>query len=89
MEDEKVHPDYLKGFNDSYLLSKHLPELAAQLAIAKGDTPRMQGMRDGRQQYLSEQVKAKMPSWLKQERTGKDDASSSTSKTRDVEPPSK
>ncbi|PKK36805.1 hypothetical protein BWI96_10570 [Siphonobacter sp. SORGH_AS_0500] len=89
MEEEPIHPDYIKGFNDSYLLAQHLPELAEKLSAIQGNSPRLQGMREGRQQYLSEQVKAKMPSWLQEDRLSKSNPSSSPSKTRDIDPPSK
>ncbi|MDR6193353.1 hypothetical protein [Siphonobacter sp. SORGH_AS_0500] len=89
MEEEPIHPDYIKGFNDSYLLAQHLPELAEKLSAIPGNSPRLQGMREGRQQYLSEQVKAKMPSWLQEDRLSKSNPSSSPSKTRDIDPPSK
>lgn len=89
MEEDPIHPDYNKGFNDSYLLAQHLPELAEKLSTLQGNSPRLQGMREGRQQYLSEQVKAKMPSWLKEDRLSKGNRSSPPDKKRDIDPPSK
>lgn len=89
MEDEKIDPEYLKGFNDSYLIAQHMSGLSEKLSKIEGDSPRLQGMRDGRQQYLVDQIKTKLPHWLKTDKTGKDAPSPEKPKTRDVDPPSK
>lgn len=89
MGDEKIAPEYLRGFNDSYLIAEHLPELSEKLSKVEGDSLRLQGMRDGRQQYLSDKVKTKLPSWLKTQKGGKDTSLTEKFKTRGIEPPSK
>lgn len=89
MEDEKIDPAYLKGFNDSYLIAEHMPELSEKISKVEGNSQRLQGMRDGRQQYLSEKLKTKLPSWLKNEKVSKDTPSPLKDKSRDVDLPSK
>ncbi|MFN8711911.1 MAG: hypothetical protein ACK5Z2_03580 [Bacteroidota bacterium] len=48
---------YQRGFNDGYLIAKHAPELSAQLADVQSNSPRMEGMKDGQDEYLLEQSK--------------------------------
>jgi hypothetical protein len=50
---------YKRGFNDGYLLAKHAPELSAQLAEIESTSPRIEGMKDGREEYIIEQNKIK------------------------------
>lgn len=64
-ETDKVDPDYLKGFNEGYLISQHMPEIADQLAKAYGTNPRGQGFNQGKEQYSNEQFEQRLPSWMK------------------------
>lgn len=89
MENEIIDSAYLKGFNDSYLLAEQMPELSEKLSKIEGDSARLQGMRDGRQQYLSEQVKSKLPTWLQNDNVLTKTSSDNKSKTRDIDTPSK
>jgi hypothetical protein len=50
-------PDYIKGFNEGYVLAKDQPELADKLASMKGDSERVAGFHDGRRQYVLEKAK--------------------------------
>lgn len=59
-EHEKISPDYLKGFNEGYIISEHMPELAGQLEKAVGESERGKGFREGREQLLLEQTKEKL-----------------------------
>jgi len=61
---ETEHIDYQKGFNEGYLMSKHLPELATSIASIESLSPRIEGFREGRHQCVLEQVKEHRPSWL-------------------------
>jgi hypothetical protein len=66
MPEERIDDaQYQKGFNEGYLISKHMPELGEQLSQVKTDNPRMEGFRDGR----NEQVKEieRYPDWLKRD----------------------
>ncbi|MCP9750000.1 hypothetical protein [Ferruginibacter sp. HRS2-29] len=64
-ENEKINPEYLKGFNEGYSISKNLPELAEQFKSIEGNSHRLQGYKDGQTQYQLERRKELFPSWLK------------------------
>ncbi|TKT93303.1 hypothetical protein [Dyadobacter frigoris] len=64
-EQEKLDPIYIKGFNEGYLISQHMPEIADQLAKAYGTNARGQGFNHGKEQYLNEQFEQRLPSWMK------------------------
>lgn len=57
---EKISSDYLKGFNEGYLLTEQIPDLAAQIAKAINASDRGQGFKDGREQLLLEKTKEKL-----------------------------
>lgn len=42
---------YLKGFNDGYLMAEHMPEVVKALAEVKEKTPHVEGFLDGANQY--------------------------------------
>lgn len=87
MEDEnKVEPEYLKGFNEGYTIAQHHPDLAEKLASIDSDFIRLVGFKDGRNQYQREQERERLPSWLKGTRSGPDRSPSGKSKERDIEP---
>lgn len=68
--DENVtpHPDYIKGFNDGYLLAKHDPGLAEKLPAELGKSERSAGLKAGKEQYLLEKSKEHQPAWLRKDR---------------------
>lgn len=66
--DEK---EYTQGFNDGYLISQHDPQLSESISKVVGQSDRLNGMREGRSQFMKEQLKEKRPSWLKNEKTPK------------------
>ncbi|MVM33434.1 hypothetical protein GO755_25580 [Spirosoma sp. HMF4905] len=69
MEDQdKVEPDYLKGFNEGYTIAAYMPELAEQLAKINVENIRNAGFQAGRQQLIKEQTRDRLPSWLKGDR---------------------
>ncbi|MBD2704669.1 hypothetical protein IC229_28795 [Spirosoma sp. BT702] len=87
MEDEeKVDPDYLKGFNEGYTIAQYMPELAQKLAAIDNDQVRLAGFQDGRKQYQLEQTKDRLPSWLKGDRASKNPNPPTKAKDRDIEP---
>jgi len=82
MEDEnRVDPDYIKGFNEGYVFAKHLPELSEQLSKTALQSSRNMGFLDGRKEYQSEKLKDKFPSWLK----GKLSIKDTNATTRDID----
>jgi hypothetical protein len=73
MEEETTpSPDYLKGFNEGYTIAKDMPELADRLSSIKGDGDRLQGLQDGRKEYILDKAKELRPDWLKEKPTPKD-----------------
>ena len=61
--------DYPKGFNEGYVIAAHLPELAKDLSKIDVPTPRMEGFRDDRRQYVLDQTREQRPAWLRVERS--------------------
>lgn len=68
-EEKGEHIDYQKGFNEGYIIAKHMPELSNELSKIKSDSPRMEGLRDGREQFSLEKEKLHIPAWLKEDTT--------------------
>lgn len=64
-EKNKIELDYQKGFNDGYLIAKFEPELSEMISKVNAVSSRIVGMQKGREQYLQEQSKEKLPAWLK------------------------
>lgn len=64
-ETTQIDPDFLKGFNDGYLIAQYEPNLAEKLSKIEAVTPRIVGMQQGREQFIKEQLKDKLPNWLK------------------------
>lgn len=61
-EKDTQETSYQKGFNEGYIISKHMPELADKLAQVKSTEPRMEGFRDGREEFMQE--KSYRPKWM-------------------------
>ena len=61
MSEQLPEEKYQKGFNDGYLITKHLPELSDKLTKIKSESPWMQGFHDGRIEQVQEQVRATVP----------------------------
>lgn len=64
---EQENIEYQKGFNEGYLLTKHLPELAGSIAKIESLSPRIEGFRDGRKEFALEKVRERRPSFLKEQ----------------------
>jgi hypothetical protein len=64
-KEETVSPDYQTGFNEGYTIAKYNPELAGQLSKISVESERFTGFQQGREQFIKEQVKDKLPSWVK------------------------
>lgn len=68
MDEQQTSPTYQKGFNDGYIMTEHVPDLADQLAEVKSDSDRMDGFRNGRKQFVLDQTKEYRPNWLSRDR---------------------
>ena len=85
-ETETPHPDYQKGFNEGYLIAQHLPEVSEHISKATGESLRLSGFQDSRKQFIADQFKERLPSWLKNDRFTKDDLKQDKGKDKDIEP---
>jgi len=85
-ENEKIDPDYQKGFNQGYAFAKYLPELSEQLSKTELKSNRGIGFQDGRKEFISEQVKDKFPDWLKGNRMNPSKSFPTKDKGRSIEP---
>jgi len=68
MEDEVTPPpDYIKGFNEGYLMAKHEPELLEKLPPDLGKSERSSGFKAGKEQYFLEKAKEHQPAWMRKD----------------------
>ena len=65
--EEKVDKNYLEGFNNGYFLAKYEPELAEKLSKIQAESLHVKGLQQGREQYLKEQLKERLPTLLKEQ----------------------
>ena len=54
-----VSEKYIKGFNQSYLITKYRPKLIEMLLKNVKDNDFFKGMQDGRKTYIQEKNKSK------------------------------
>ena len=63
MSEETIPAEYLRSFNDGYLMAKHVPNFSAAAIRSApiGDTPnlRIQGLKDGANEYAVERYRAR------------------------------
>ena len=58
MEDELKHEaDFIKGFNDGYIIAKHAPVLSEHLSKIDSEISRIEGIQQGIDQYTLEQLR--------------------------------
>ncbi len=67
-ENATTSEEFVKGFNDGYLLAKHEPELVARLPVDLGSSERSKGFKAGKEQYLLEKSKERLPAWMRADR---------------------
>ncbi len=79
-------PDYQKTFNLSYTIAKYDLKLSDQLSKINVNSATLESFRNGREQYLSEQVKTKLPTWLKDDPFAKKDKLPGQDRDKDIEP---
>lgn len=65
LDEQYYQADYQKGFNEGYIITKHLPPLSDSLAKIESTAPRIEGFQDGRKQFVLEQTKEHRPAWMK------------------------
>ncbi len=74
MEEQEIipSPEFLKGYNEGYTLSKYVPDLAEKLSNALPDTERGVGFKEGKEQSEYEKNKERLPNWMRHYRDDKD-----------------
>jgi hypothetical protein len=65
MEETTPSSEYLKGFNEGYILAKDNSELAEKLSKTKSNSERLLGFQDGHKTYVLEKLKKLRPTRLK------------------------
>jgi hypothetical protein len=65
-QEQTTDPHFQKGFNEGYIVTKHLPELSQDLAEVKSEAPRMEGFREGRRQFILEKVQERSPAYVQE-----------------------
>jgi len=70
-ENTPVHPEYIKGFNDGYVMAQYMPEIVQSLSQSKSSSEKMNGLKDGCNQYLKNVDKTNLPAWLRKDRLSK------------------
>ncbi len=83
MDESNTSQDaYIKGFNEGYLITEHLPDLSDQIFSSLSDSERSKGFKDGRTQFITEQMQPNYPSWLQ---TKQSDIDKEISKDIDID----
>ena len=63
--DKESEALYQRGFNEGYIIAKYNPDLAEMLKVINNDTPRLDGFRDGLDQFVIEKSREiDTPPWL-------------------------
>lgn len=68
MDNALQEADYTKGFNDGYIMTKHLPELSEKLSGIESDAPRIDGFKEGRKQFVLDKVRETREQWRNQDK---------------------
>ena len=66
--EESIDSHYQQGFNEGYLVTKHWPEMSDMIAHVPNATPRLDGFRDGKRQFVLEQAREQRPKWMEENR---------------------
>lgn len=78
---------YKQGFNEGYIIAKHLPDLSDTLATVASTTPRIEGFQDGRKQFVLEQVRDRRREWTKDTgKTARNDKPKDKDRDKEPEP---
>lgn len=86
MQDDKNDTtEYIKGFNEGYLITQHLPDLSDKLATIESEAPRIDGFKDGRKEFVLEQLKSNRAKWVNAERSHGTPNEASKSQRKDLD----
>jgi hypothetical protein len=85
-EEQSPSAEYLAGFNQGYLIQKHLPDLGEKLSKSLSNTERSEAFKDGQKQFMLEKEQSK-PKFLQKDRlaNSKREPNKSKDKGKDYE----
>ncbi|WP_259015508.1 hypothetical protein [Emticicia fluvialis] len=66
-QNNTTDPKLVQGFNDGYIIAKFEPGLAEKLSKIDAVSSYLIGIQNGREQYLKDQLKTKLPDYLKED----------------------
>ncbi|GAB3514283.1 hypothetical protein [Emticicia fontis] len=81
----QIDTDFLKGFNEGYLIAKHEPELSAELTKISSKSSRIVGFKKGQEQFVLEQKIEMLPEWLRDNQQTKNIDESEKLKNREID----
>lgn len=64
-QNHTTDPKLVQGFNDGYIIAKYEPGLMEKLSKIEAVSSYLIGLQQGGQEYQKEQLKDKLPSYLK------------------------
>lgn len=80
---ENPSQEYLKRYNQGYLIAQEMPELAEQLSKIENTSPELSAFKQGIQQSKIEKEEKKYPDFLKSNRLSSLDQASEKEKEKD------
>lgn len=81
-EEQTPSQEYIKAYNQGYMIQKHLPDLADNISRSLPNTERSEGFKDGQEQYKFEREKSR-PKFLQSDRLSKINPDPNKSKDKD------
>ncbi|OOQ57387.1 hypothetical protein [Mucilaginibacter pedocola] len=86
MEEEKEpSAEYLRDFNDGYLMAENHPEVADLLSNIKSESTRISAMKSGIATSTEQKLPSRYPSWIKSPGPSRTDKSEPTSPNKNQE----
>lgn len=55
---DTIEQQYQQGFNDGYVLSKYRPDISDSLQGLQPLSPRLEGMKDGIEEFAAEKIRS-------------------------------
>ena len=65
MEEHDPSPDYIKSFNDGYLIAENRPDVSQALTNIDSDNARLIALKAGVKTFDDLKTPSRYPSWLK------------------------
>lgn len=85
-DEQTTDAGYIKGFNEGYIITKHMPELSDCVVQVQSESPRLEGFRDGRKQLVLEKIAGQHKTPLPVKTDRNKETRPEPMKDRDLEP---